>query len=102
MAVEAAPYLEMSFSCFHMAFIARCDRFLHFRWMANVAAHAGDAPMFSPGRCYVLYLCGMTLHAVIFCVRGVCPGGSIAVQSKQDLHYPKNQEYHDDHITVLP
>ncbi len=82
MAVEAALGLEMGPSCLQMAFIARRDRVLHFGRMTHVAAHAGHAPVFSSCRCYVLYLNGMTLHAVIFCKRNFRPGRS-AVRSGQ-------------------
>ena len=73
--VEAAPaFDEMGLLCLQVAFIARRDRLLHFGRMTRVAAYAGDAPVFFPGRCYVIYLCGMTLHAFISCIRIFSPG----------------------------
>ena len=90
MAVEAAPNLEMGLSCLQMAFIAWRDRVLHFGRMTHVAAHTGDAPVFSSCRCDVLYLNGMTLHAVIFCKLSCRPGRS-AVRNGQKRHTSQRQ-----------
>jgi hypothetical protein len=101
MTVEAAPDLEMGLLCLQMTFIARRDRLLHVGRMTRVAAQAGDAPVFSSGRCYVIYLYGVTLYAFIFCIR-ISRLGRSAIRIKQNRHTSQRQQYEEDCRTVFP
>jgi len=74
-----------------MAFAALCDRLLHVRRVADVAAQAGDAPVLPSRFGDVFHLGGVTFHTVFFFILEFRLGGRNPGEKQQQ--YSRGQGY---------